>query len=608
MNKAVVSKKTEYINAFKSLGVVFGDIGTSPIYTLTVIFLLLKPTPDSIIGILSLIIWTLTTIVTIKYVWLAMSLGKRGEGGTIVLMEILLRLLKPGKMVAFTLLLAYLGVSLLIGDGIITPAISILSAVEGIQLVPGLEGVLQTQLVLIAVIIAVILFLFQRIGTNKVAFAFAPIMLIWFLALLISGFLYFIQEPWIIKAVSPYYAVRFFCDHGFIGFLTLSEVILCATGGEALYADMGQLKRRPITRAWCFVFICLLFNYMGQAVYMIKNPHAKNILFGMIAHQAGVLYIPFLILSIFATVIASQAMITGIFSIVYQAINTRLMPTLKIDYTSDKIREQIYIPTVNWFLLISVVFIMFLFQSSDKLAAAYGLAVTGAMVFAGIMMIMIFRITKHWIKFSCTIFVTAIISVFFVSTLFKIPSGGFWSLILSCIPLSIILIFTFGQRKLFKTMKPVKLKYFLSAYNKAYSKLNKIKGTALYMIRDIEHIPSYIIYTMFKNDILYEENIFISIIRKTGPWGVNCEFKDHIAEGLKHFEIRMGYMERESVSELLKAAGISEKVIFYGIADIAARRPIWKLYAVMKKLIPPYVKYYKLSPKKLHGIISRVEM
>ena len=608
MENNKINHKTEYTNAFKSLGVVFGDIGTSPIYTLTVVFILLKPTTDNIIGILSLIIWTLTTIVTIKYVWLAMSLSKRGEGGTIVLMEILLRLLKPGKRVAFTLLLAYLGVSLLIGDGIITPAISILSAVEGVRFLPQFAGTLQLDLVFVAAIIAIILFLFQRIGTDKVAVAFAPIMLIWFLALFITGFLYFIQEPWVIKAASPYYALKFFFDNGFIGFLTLSEVILCATGGEALYADMGQLKRRPITKAWCFVFVCLFFNYMGQAVYMIQHPDAKNILFGMVAHKAGFFYLPFLILSIFATVIASQAMITGIFSIVYQAINTRLMPMLKIDYTSPKIREQIYIPIVNWFLLISVVFIMFLFQSSDKLAAAYGLAVTGAMVFAGIMMVMIFQITKHWIKFSFTIFVTTIITIFFASTLFKIPTGGFWSLILSCVPLFIILLYTTGQRKLFKAMRRIDLKHFLVAYNKAYLKQNKIKGTALFMIRDTALIPQYIIHTIFQNDILYEESIFLTIIRKTGPWGVNAEFKKDIAQGLRHFEIRMGYMERESVTELLKDAGIKEKVIFYGIQDIVSRRPLWKLFSIMNKLIPPYVKYYRLSPRKLHGIVSRIEM
>ncbi len=608
MKEYAINKKAEYANAFKSLGVVFGDIGTSPIYTLTVVFLLLKPTAFNIIGVISLIIWTLTTVVTIKYVWLAMSLSKRGEGGTIVLMEILLRLLKPGKRVAFTLLLAYLGVSLLIGDGIITPAISILSAVEGVRFLPAFSHTLQIELAFVAAIIAIILFLFQRIGTDKVAVAFAPIMLLWFLALLISGLLYFIQAPWVIKAVNPFYAVQFLCEHGFIGFLTLSEVILCATGGEALYADMGQLKRRPITKAWCFVFVCLLFNYMGQAVYLIQHPEAKNILFGMIAHQAGFLYLPFLILSIFATVIASQAMITGIFSIVYQAINTRLMPMLRIDYTSDKIKEQIYIPVVNWFMLISVVFIIFLFQSSDKLAAAYGLAVTGAMVFAGIMMIMIFRITKHWVKFSFTVFVTLIVAIFFASTLFKIPSGGFWSLILACVPLSIILVYTLGQRKLFRTMRPINLKHFLSAYNKAYSSSNKISGTALFMLRDIGFIPPYIVHTMFENDILYEESIFLSIIRKTGPWGVSSEFREDIAPGLRYFVIKMGYMERESVTEILKAAGIKEKVIFYGIEDIVSRRPLWKLFAVMKKLIPSYVKYYRLSPRKLHGIMSRVEM
>jgi KUP system potassium uptake protein len=234
----------------KSFGLVFGNIGTSPIYTLTVILLFMEPTVDNIIGVLSLIFWSLVILVHIEYAWLAMSLGEKGEGGTIVLKEILSSLLRSRRQVAFVTILSFLGISLFLGDGVITPAISILSAVEGTLLIPGLENTRQEVLILIASIIAIFLFFFQRKGTEKVARAFGPIMLLWFLALAVFGIVSILQVPSVLKAVNPYYAFRFLLEHGIAGFFVLSEVILCATGGEALYADMGHLGRKPITNAW----------------------------------------------------------------------------------------------------------------------------------------------------------------------------------------------------------------------------------------------------------------------------------------------------------------------------------------------------------------------
>lgn len=313
----------EYINGIiKSLGLVFGDIGTSPIYTLTVIFLLTKPTPSHVIGILSLIIWTLVILVTVEYAWLAMSLGQKGEGGTIVLRELLIPMLKSGRQITFITLLSFIGISLLFGDGVITPAISILSAVEGLTLIPGMEGTGKETLVIIAGLIAILLFTFQKKGTEKVAWAFGPLMVLWFLSIAASGFVSILHVPSVLGAINPYYALKFLSENGIAGFFLLSQVILCATGGEALYADMGHLGKLPIIRAWYFVFIALLLNYLGQGAYIIQHPEAKSVLFEMIFHQAQVLYIPFLVLSIFATIIASQAMISGMFSIVYQGITT----------------------------------------------------------------------------------------------------------------------------------------------------------------------------------------------------------------------------------------------------------------------------------------------
>lgn len=386
-----MQKKTfSFSGIVKSLGLVFGDIGTSPIYTLTVIFLILKPTPGNVIGVLSLIIWTLVLLVTVQYVWLAMSLSMRGEGGTIVLQEILVRYLKPGKAVAAVTLMSYIGISLIIGDGVITPAISILSAVEGMLLIPGFEDMGRLSIVLISCSIAVGLFAFQRRGTEKVAGAFGPLMFLWFAALTLSGIYSIAEVPAVVNAVNPMNAASFLYRHGIVGFFVLSEVILCATGGEALYADMGHLGREPISHAWYFVFFALVINYLGQGAFVISHPGTKNVLFEMVFHQASVLYVPFLILSMLATVIASQAMISGMFSIVYQGIATRVMPLLRIQYTSAKRQSQIYLGFVNWSLLIAVLYVMYSFRESSKLAAAYGFAVTGTMTLTGVLMTWIF--------------------------------------------------------------------------------------------------------------------------------------------------------------------------------------------------------------------------
>ena len=398
-----VNRESPVKGIIKSLGLVFGDIGTSPIYTLTVVFLLTKPTEANVMGVLSLIVWTMTILVTVEYTWLAMSLAKRGEGGTIVLKEILVPLLKKGRQVSFVTLLSFIGISLLIGDGVITPAISILSAVEGSLLIPGFEKISQGLLILIAGVIAIVLFSFQRKGTEKVAWTFGPVMVIWFLSLSVSGVISIIHAPYVIKAINPYYAFKFLMANGVSGFFILSEVFLCATGGEALYADMGHLGRKPIVRAWYFVFFALLLNYLGQGAFLIEHPQAKSTLFEMILHQSSVFYVPFLILTVLATVIASQAMISGMFSIVYQGITTHIMPMFRIEFTSTELRSQIYIGLVNWFLLVSVLIVMYIFKESHKLAAAYGLAVTGTMTLTGIMMTWIFHLRKK--HYPCGYFV-----------------------------------------------------------------------------------------------------------------------------------------------------------------------------------------------------------
>ena len=598
----------DFRGIINSMGLVFGDIGTSPIYTFTVIFLLTQPTEVHILGVLSLIIWTLIILVTLEYAWLAMSLGKKGEGGTIVLKEILLPLLKSSRSASVITILAYIGTSFLIGDGVITPAISILSAVEGIRIISGFENTGQNILMLIAGLITIGLFSFQKRGSDKIAWAFGPIMLVWFLALAVSGVASMYYTPGVLKAINPYYAIDFLSKNGLVGFFVLSEVTLCCTGGEALYADMGHLGREPILKAWRLIFFALVFNYLGQGAFLIRNPDSKNILFEMINNQAEIIFVPFLILSIVATVIASQSMISGVFSIVYQGITTRIMPMLKIDYTSGKLKSQIYISTINWMLMISVLYMIFIFKESSRLAAAYGLAVTGTMTITGLLMTSIFYHRKQMFKVGISLFITFVDVVFLLSNTYKIPHGGYWSVIIAAVVFALIIIYTSGQKRLYELMSPTKFEDFLEKYNQVYASEKKISGTALFFSRDINRIPQYISRIMFNNNIIYENNIFVSIVKCDSPFGVSSSFTKEIAKGLRVFEIKLGYMEVVDVEQILKDEGIYEKTIFYGTEDIITRNIIWKIFSIIKKLSPSFVQFYKLPSEELHGVMTRFEM
>jgi KUP system potassium uptake protein len=592
----------------KSMGLVFGDIGTSPIYTFTAIFFLIPPTPQNVMGILSLIFWTLTILVTVQYTFLAMHLGKKGEGGTIVLKEILLPMLKSSNQIAFVSLISIIGISLFIGDGVITPAISILSAVEGVLLIPGFENTAQILLMLVAAVIAICLFAFQARGTEKVAWAFGPVMVIWFAVLALSGVIALSGAPQVIFAINPMYAINYLLHNGLAGFLILSSVILCATGGEALYADMGHLGRKPIVQAWYLVFIALAINYFGQGAFLIVHPEAQNVLFQMIYSEAKLLYIPFLMLSIAATVIASQAMISGIFSIVYQGITTRVLPLLRIEYTSPHLRSQIYIDSVNWMLLFAVLLIILVFKSSNSLTHAYGLAVCGTMTITSILIIWILVLRGEVLKSLIAGFVFIVTGSFLISNLHKIPQGGYWSLLIAAIPLGIILIYVNGQKRLATSLKPVPLDEFLPRFNDLYKSVNKISGSALYFARDFRQIPQYIPRTMFTNNIVYEENIIISIIRTEQPFGVTWGVTRELTKGLSIFEIYLGYMEIVDISTILKEADIEEKTIFYGMEDIVTNHVAWKIFGAIKHLTPSVVQFYRLPSDKIHGVVTRVEL
>ncbi len=592
----------------KSLGIVFGDIGTSPIYTLTVAFAVVPATLPNVMGILSLIVWTLIFLVTIQYAWLAMSLSSKGEGGTIVLKEQLMPLLSSKKQMIIVTLLAFLGISFFIGDGVITPAISILSAVEGLTLIPKFQNLSQEIIIVVACIISIFLFIFQKSGTERVSLAFGPIMLIWFFFIAVLGSIFVMQYPAILKAINPYYALQFMVTHGFVGFLLLSKIILCATGAEALYADMGHLGRKPIVFSWVLVFGCLILMYLGQGAFIMLHPQAHNIFYQMILYQFKAFYIPLLLLSILATVIASQAMISGIFSILYQGITTNMLPHLHVEYTSRKLMSQIYIPMANWFLLIFVLFAIINFKYSHNLANAYGLAASGTMTITAIFLTWIFTVKRERLKSTLSFFILCINTVFFLSNLYKIPYGGYWSLLIACIPLSLIIIYTSGQRKLCKELHQLSLPFFLETYNTVASRTTHIRGTAIFLAKSIDCIPTYIVSTMLTNNIIYEDNVIVIVKTLERAYGITSLFKENLAPGLRVFEINVGYSEILKVEKVFQAADINPKVIFYGVEDITAHNIIWKIYSIIKKLTPSFVQFYKFPFNKLHGVTVRIDM
>lgn len=599
--------RTSIKNIIQAMGLVFGDIGTSPIYTFTVIFLTTKVTSENIISILSLIIWTLLLIVTAQYTWLAMSLSKRGEGGTIVLNEVLRKLLKGARPIVFFSYLTYLGISLLIGDSVITPAISILSAVEGLKLIHILHNIPQAMILVITLIITILLFSIQKRGTEKVSEMFGPIMLIWFLALGVSGIASLIHHPFVLRAFDPIHGLRFITHHGLPGFFVLSEVILCATGAEALYADMGHLGRKPITGAWALVLAVLIANYLGQGSFLMTHPNSGNVLFEMVVSQAKILYIPFLITSILATIIASQAMISGLFAIVYQGINTRILPLFKVDYTSEKINSQIYIATANWFLLFFVILVILMFKESANLASAYGFAVTGTFTITGIMISTIFLLRKKYFHFLIAIGLTLIDFAFLLATFSKIHTGAYWSIIIATIPLSLIILYIKGQEAMYKAINLMDKETFLNKYNKTYASVNKIEGKALFFARGIEKVPPYIVQTMFTNNIIYTENIFVQVNKASGAFGLHYDLEP-VASGLNILTIDVGYMEKLKLEKVLKALDIEEKAIFYGIEDIETSNFLWHIFAIIKKITPTFVSFYKLPAHKIHGVITQIKL
>jgi KUP system potassium uptake protein len=590
------------------MGIVFGDIGTSPIYTLTIIFFLITPTRENILGVLSLIFWTLIIIVTIQYAWLGMSLSIKGEGGIIVLKEALTSTLKNGKKIGIASALGYLGISLIIGDGMITPAISILSAVEGLELIPELGKITTSVVIIITCLITILLFSVQASGVDKIAKSFGPIMVIWFTSLFASGIYFLFNNPSILEAVNPFFAINFLFQYGFISFLILSDVILCATGGEALYADMGHLGGKSIRYAWVFVFLALFANYFGQGAFLIQGGSLSQVLFSSINQISPILYLPFLLLALLATIIASQAMISAVMALIFQGINLRIFPLMKIKYTSTELRSQIYIGSVNWLLLVAVLAMIFIFQSSENLSAAYGLAVTATMTISATFMVWIFWNKGEKTKLILSTFVLLFDLVYLVAVFTKIPAGGYWSLIIAFLVTLLIQIWIKGSEALRKRFRSLDLEIFLTSFEQIYSTQPILKGEAIFFARILDKVPPYVVHCILRSGIVYEKNILFAVEISDEPYGIKFLEMKEITKGLYGLSVSVGYMQFLNLPSLFKEYGIKEKVIFYGVDDIKTKKFFYRIYAFIKKTTPSFASFYNFPYNKLHGVVTRHEL
>lgn len=504
--------------ALGAIGVVFGDIGTSPLYAFKEVFHGgLTIDKVHVLGVLSLIFWSLTLVVTTKYAIFIMRADNKGEGGIIALMALALHGSKDNpKKMRFIVTIGLMGASLFYGDSIITPAISVLSAVEGLRIIaPSLAHYV------LPITITVLggLFIIQAKGTGKVGKIFSPIMCFWFALLAVLGVINIIHEPGVLMAVNPYYAVHLLIELGWHGFLIMGAVVLAITGAEALYADMGHFGLKPIRYAWFgFVFPALLLNYFGQGALLLQQPDAIQNPFYLLA-PSWALY-PLLFLSTLATVIASQAVISGAFSITRQAIQLGYCPRMNVLHTSGDEMGQVYVPAVNWLLMVSVFILVLSFKSSSALASAYGIAVTGTMIVDTLLAFIIIQALWQWTKTTSILFLSTFLAIdflFFSSNSLKIPTGGWLPLVVATVLFLILTTWIKGRVLLSKYMDERRV-LFEDLEEKIHAKLARVEGTAIYLTRSLHGVPQVLLHNLEHNHVLHEQIIVLTIVTTNDPY------------------------------------------------------------------------------------------
>jgi KUP system potassium uptake protein len=540
-----------------SIGVVFGDIGTSPLYAFReAVAGAAQGQPVTrimVLGVLSLILWALFIVVTAKYVLLLLRADNNGEGGTLSLMALGQRAL--GRRSWPLLAMGVIGASMFIGDSMITPAISVLSAVEGLKLAaPALEH----YVVPLTVFILVVLFSVQSGGTARVASAFGPVMVCWFATLAVLGLVHISDDPSVLAAINPWYAIQFLLSHGTIGMVTLGAVFLAVTGGEALYADLGHFGRKPIQAGWLyFVLPSLLINYFGQGALVLANPAAiENSFYRMVPE---ILLLPLVMLATAATVIASQAVITGAYSLTRQAVQLGLLPRFEVRYTSETHAGQIYLPRVNRLLLIGVLLLVLLFRTSSGLASAYGIAVSTTMVADGIMGFVVIRKLWNWRAATAAALIVPFVVVdmtFFSANLLKLLEGA-WVPLLFGLTMAIV-IWTWRRGSVILTMKTRRIEVPLTDLIKSLEKRppHIVKGTAVFLTSDPSFVPTALLHNLKHNKVLHEHNVILTIETAQTP-RVNPAERvrmEKISDKFSTVRLRFGFMESPNVPKALVIA------------------------------------------------------
>lgn len=551
------SPKERLLLTLGALGVVYGDIGTSPLYAMNEVFLAkhdhaVETTLPNVLGVLSLFFWTLVLVVIVKYLVFVLRADNKGEGGILALAALVRG--HGTKRLAIPILLALFGAGLLYGDGVITPAISTLGALEGLGEYSPTLGKLVVPL---AAIILVALFSIQRFGTERIGAVAGWIMLLWFVAIGLAGLPHVIAHPVVLKAVNPYYGAVFLATHGLRGFLLLGLVVLCVTGTEALYADMGHFGKTPIRRAWTsVVFPGLLLNYFGQgALFLEKGARVSNGFYDLVPAP---MLIPMLVLALMAAIIASQALISGAFSLTNQAVQLGYMPRVTVVHTSHKIEGQIYIPEVNYFLMIASVTLVLVFQSSTELAAAYGIAVTGTMAITSLLYFIVCR--RNWgysLAKSLAIFIPFIIIdlTFFSANAVKILKGGWFPLAIAGAVFVVMTTWWRGRHELSKMMElgTVPDEMFFMDVPTA----RRVPGTAVFMSSGSDGIPNVLLHHLKHNKALHQQVILLSVITENVPFVLKDKSLDvrELGHGFYRVIARVGFMQQPNVPAILDRCG-----------------------------------------------------
>jgi KUP system potassium uptake protein len=546
--------------ALSALGVVFGDIGTSPLYTEQVVFTYhaaRRINEANVYGVISLIFWALVIVVSVKYAGVIMRVHNRGEGG-IMALAALCRRCKVAHAVTLVTL-GIFGASLFFGDGVITPAISVLSAVSGLDVpAPGLSRFV----VLISVLILIFLFAIQRKGTGTVGALFGPVMLLWFGVIGVLGLREVLAHPGVLQALSPVWSVRFFANHGVYGFLALGAVVLAVTGAEALYADRGHFGQGPIRMAWfAVVFPCVLLSYLGQAALILRHPADRSNPFFLLAPQWS--QIPMVILACVATVIASQAVISGSYSVARQAMQLGYLPRLRIVHTS-KLEGQIYVPVVNWTLMVGVIVLVLAFQNSNRLANAYGVAVTGTFVLNTVLFLAVANAlwkTPRWRLFALGALFLIVEVAFFAANLAKIFQGAWLPIVAAFTVMTVMMTWNKGRRYVtgVRDAREGTLRDFLSELDQQEDPVSRVPGVAIYMSPNQEATPLAFRAEIEHSHSLHQKVLIVSVEEVSLPYvGDNDRFViERLGDaglGIRHVNIRMGYQEETNVPKMLQLA------------------------------------------------------